>query len=343
MRALHLLSIAMVLAVLLLHPAGAVAETAPPPVEETPATPPDAKNASPTPHTDHRKRIAVAQVEISRHDDGQRLSPASIQQLSSFLTEMLVGTLERTGVFDVTEHSEMEKILNEQKISPRDLHDTAAAAKSGKALGVDMIMGGRLTAGLTIVSKDKNIGIESKIGTVRIAIDAQIIDVATGRILLVETGNGENRSGRYFTTAAELDHFLAGVRIDSPEWKESAIGRAAQLAVERIVAKMLETFPPETVIAGTLPDGSVMLAIGRFAGIKQGDQFAVMRETIIIDEETGKEVYRDHKTLVLLDVLEVQDTRCRCKVVGSLSEPLKKDDFALFHRKAPEPKDNKKP
>jgi hypothetical protein len=230
--------------------------------------------------------------------------------------------------------------------------DPATAAKSGKVLGVDMILGGKLTefgvkekrAGVlgALTKVTIGIGVDTKNSTARAVIDARIVETTTARILMAETGTGENSEGKFFLAGTDFDKFVAAVNIGSTEWTESRIGRATRQAVDQIVQKVLDTFPVETAVRGVLPDGSVILDLGRFSGIKVGDQFEVMRETILFDEDTGEEIYRDHKTLGLLEVVEVQDERCKCKVVGGLAEPPKKGDYAVLKKKAVADKDKKK-
>jgi curli biogenesis system outer membrane secretion channel CsgG len=325
-----------------------------PPATEQPAV---AAPTPPPPPAHRRKRIAVVRFEVPKqtlsgwYDQGN-VSPAAIDRLSGMLADMLVTALVKTGAFDVIERTELEKILEEQTLDAKGVVDPATAAKSGKVLGVDMILGGKLTefgvkekrAGVlgALTKVTIGIGVDTKNSTARAVIDARIVETTTARILMAETGTGENSEGKFFLAGTDFDKFVAAVNIGSTEWTESRIGRATRQAVDQIVQKVLDTFPVETAVRGVLPDGSVILDLGRFSGIKVGDQFEVMRETILFDEDTGEEIYRDHKTLGLLEVVEVQDERCKCKVVGGLAEPPKKGDYAVLKKKAVADKDKKK-
>jgi hypothetical protein len=64
------------------------------------------------------------------------------------------------------------------------------------------------------------------------------------------------------------------------------------------------------------------------------DQFDLLRVTPIKDEDTGEVIYEDRKPLGLIKVIEVQESRCKCAVVGTLAggETAKKGDLAILKK-----------
>lgn len=317
------------------------------------------KPATPTPPAArHRKRIGVVRFEIPPatlagwYSRG-KVSPDTLERLNNVLTDMTISALVKTGAFDVIERTELEKVLAEQKLKAEGILDPDTAAKTGKVLGADLLLGGKLTefgvkekktgVGGILANVGVGVGVDLKKSTARVVIDSRVIDSTTARILVAETGTGENSESGFLLVGTDFDNFIAGIDSSTKEWTESRLGRATRDAVDAIVQKLLETFPVEASVKGVLPDGGIILDLGRFSGVKVGDQFELMRETIVLDEETKEEIYRDHKSLGMIKIVEVQDERSKCLPVTTLPEPAKKGDYAVLKQRAePEKKDDKK-
>ncbi|MHB9026605.1 MAG: CsgG/HfaB family protein [Armatimonadota bacterium] len=299
--------------------------------------------------TRRRKRIAVVNFEIppSLYSGWGNQGRDAADRLSAVLSDMMITALVKSGTFDVIERTELEKILKEHKLNAEGLLDPATAPKAGKILGVDMILGGKLTefgmktkgtSGLGAVLGG-GIGIDYKKSTARAVIDARMIDTTTAKILLAEQGMGENSESSVGFAGSDFSHFLVAVKFDSSEWTESRIGRATRTAVDQVVEKITKVFPVEANVLAALPDGSLIVDLGLFNGIKVDDQFDLLRVSPIKDEETGEVIYEDRKALGLIKVIEVQENRCKCAVVGTLAggEIAKKGDLAILKKAPPKP------
>ncbi|HOF89163.1 MAG TPA: CsgG/HfaB family protein [Armatimonadota bacterium] len=314
--------------------------------------------AAPKTPVHRRKRIAVIRFEIPNgtlapwYKHGH-VPNDTIQRLNNVLTDMTISALVKTGAFDVVERTELDKVLAEQKLKADGTLDPASAVQAGKVMGADLLLGGKLTEfgvkekktglGGILPAVGLGAGFDLKNSTARVAIDARVIDATTSRILVADTASGENKESSFLLVGGDFDKFIGGIELGAKEWTESRLGRATRDAVDAIVTKILETFPVEASVRGVLPDGGIILDLGRFSGIKVGDVFEVMRETIILDEDTGEEMYRDHRTLGMLTVAEVQDERCKCTPAAPLAEPPKKGDYAVLKKKVdPQATDDRK-
>jgi curli biogenesis system outer membrane secretion channel CsgG len=312
--------------------------------EETPANAEAKKSETPQSPTRRRKRVAVVNFEIPESlwsgwgGDGA----AAAHRLSQVLSDMFTTALVKSGTFDVIERAELERILKEQKLGADGLLDPATAPKVGKILGVDYILGGKITefglktkggGGLGALTGGF-LGVDIQKSTARAVIDARMIDTTTAKVLLAEQGTGENSESKFAFAGSDFSHFLASVNFESSEWTDSRIGRATRTAVEEVIGKITTIFPVEANVRAVLPNGSMILDLGRFSGIKVGDEFDVLRVEQIIDEDTGEVIYEERKALGTIKVAEVQDSACKCTAV-TMSEPAKKGDLAVLKRPKP--------
>ena len=298
-----------------------------------------------------RKRIAVVNFEVPHqvlaiwYPRGQ-MPPYAANNLSAVLSDMLISSLMKTGAFEVIERTELQKVMNEHKLTAQGVLDPTTAAQAGKVLGVDLLLGGKLTE-FGVRTKDSGIlgaltapligvGFDLKQSTARAVVDARVIDATSGRILTADTGTGENSETGIAIAGTNFHNFLAGANFNDTEWTSSRIGRATRAAVDDIVKQLLERFPVEAVVKGVLPDGSIILDLGRFSSITIGDQFQVMQETIFRDAQSGEEIYRDHKAIGSIRVIETEDDRCKCVPIAALPIAPRRGDYAVLLKKAAE-------
>ena len=273
----------------------------------------------------HRKRIAVVNFEIPAvlccglgHD-----SDAIAARSSSLLSDMFISALTNSGVFDVIERTELDAVLREQHLGQEALSDPSTAPRLGRILGVDMILGGKLTefgvkdqqnCGFAAISG--LFGLRVRKSTARVVIDARLIDTTSAKIILAETGCAENSEQSIFFAGADPHHFLLTVDIGSREWLESRIGRATRDAVNQIADRLINMYPVEASVAAVMPDGSAVLNIGCLSGIRIGDTFDLVQISQVLDPCTNEVVYEEHQPLGTLQVIELQDNGCRVRLIG---------------------------
>jgi len=135
-----------------------------------------------------RKRIAVLSF-----DPPMEYRSA---QIGNIIGDMLTTALVKMGL-EVVERSQLEAVLREQQLARSGIIDPATAVEMGKILGVDYILGGRITefgirdeSQLGGVIAQFSVGVRVRQSTARVKADVRLIDVRTGRILMAETGEG---------------------------------------------------------------------------------------------------------------------------------------------------------
>jgi curli biogenesis system outer membrane secretion channel CsgG len=305
--------------------------------------------------THHRKRIAVVNFDIPAETCSgwgkQAEAQAAATRLSTVLTDMLISSLVNTGAFDVIERTQLDSLLKEQKLSAEGILDPKTAPQAGKILGVDLVIGGKLTefglkekrgGGLGVITSGV-LGVDIKKSTVRTVIDARIIDTTTGRILTAAQGTGENSDSKLAFAGSDFAHFLGAVNFESTEWTESRMGKCTRTAVDQVVNKVIELFPVEATVLGVLPDGGIILDLGRFNGITKDSRFDIVQINLMLDEESGEVIYEDRKVLGAAHVVDVQDNRCKVVADAPFTDGItpRKGDMALLKKVQP-PAEKKK-
>jgi len=114
-----------------------------------------------------RMRIAIVDFETMGGDIG-------FKDVGSIVAEWLITSFVQSGRFEVVERSQLQKILEEQKLALSGLVAQETAVKLGKVLGVKVIISGTL-----IKMKDT------------IEINARLIDTQDGSIIKAEKRKAE--------------------------------------------------------------------------------------------------------------------------------------------------------
>jgi curli biogenesis system outer membrane secretion channel CsgG len=285
-----------------------------------------------------RKRLAVMSFEVPESVASGWGDGGTVHHVQAVFADMLITALVKSGSFDVIEREQLEKIMKEKEISADEI--TKDAKKFGKVLGVDYILGGKITE---FGVKDKKIGVGGLIpGTggdlglknskARAVLDVRLVDVATAKILLAETGTGEN-SEKGISAEGFHAGYLGRINVQSEEWASSRIGRAAREAVDGVTGKITALFPQVGVVKLALPDGSIFIDLDKFSGIKVGDVLVLKRVQKILDPDTGEVVFEENKELGKVKVTEVTEKGSKCAADGKLAEAAKKGDIVLVQKK----------
>lgn len=209
---------------------------------------------------DLRKRLAVVDF-IDKTDYGKgRLGIAA--------ADILEGELQRSGKFTMVSHSGMDEVLNLQAIGQSGVMDASTAMQAGRLIGANAIINGSVSE---FGIKKSGVSVPGIVGTrtlvARAVVDVQLIDGATGVILLSETGEGtaETTATKILNVGGEgtYDETLAG----------KALRGAVQSLVAKIVARM-ETVPWQGYVLSS-EGGVVWITGGQDLGMRKGMQFNV--------------------------------------------------------------------
>lgn len=257
-----------------------------------------------------RKRIAVLSFDAPME--------YRTAQLGNVIGDMLTTALVKMGL-EVIERSQLEAVLREQQLARSGIIDPATAVEMGKILGVDYILGGRITefgirdeSQLGGVIAQFSVGVRVKRSTARVKADVRLIDVRTGRILMADTGEGRETRNDLTLVGAKLFDWLAGVDFGSREWAESQIGRATRKAVDDIAKKIAVYFPSEAEVIAVMSPDEFIIDRGRFQGVRVGDTYEVFRASVVRNAK-GEIVWTDTLSLGIAKVTNVQDERAKLR------------------------------
>lgn len=273
-----------------------------------------------------RKRIAVLSFDAPME--------YRTAQLGNVIGDMLTTALVKMGL-EVIERSQLEAVLREQQLARSGIIDPATAVEMGKILGVDYILGGRITefgirdeSQLGGVIAQFSVGVRVKRSTARVKADVRLIDVRTGRILMAETGEGRETRNDLTLVGAKLFDWLVGVDFGSREWAESQIGRATRKAVDDIAKKIAIYFPSEAEVIAVMSSDEFIIDRGRFQGVRVGDAYEVFRVSVVRNSK-GQVVWTDTLSLGTAKVTDVRDERAKLRFTKrpADSDGVKEGDF----------------
>lgn len=101
------------------------------------------------------------------------------QDLEKTITEIFITAFSKSGAFNVIERQQLEKVLNEFELSQSGIIDTSTSKEIGQLTGVEAIVTGTV----------------SQIGNNQ-RVDARVIDISTGRVVIAERTDRANNTQR---------------------------------------------------------------------------------------------------------------------------------------------------
>jgi Curli production assembly/transport component CsgG len=222
----------------------------------------------------------------------------------------------------------MDKILAEQNFSNSDRANPTTAAKIGKLLGADAIIVGSITQ-FGNDKKTTNVGGagggfggfglggvgHSKTKAV-VGIDARIVDIDTGEILVVGEGKGESsRESTSLTGGGSNWHGFGAGNVDfgSSDFQNTIIGEAVKIAVTDMSGQLVAGAPKlvtRTIVVqglvAAVDGGQVILNVGSKNGLKVGDEMSIERVTKEIkDPSTGQVIRRMTTPVGVIKITDV--------------------------------------
>jgi len=261
-------------------------------------------------------RVAVVPFDIPRQYEGTRLAAG--------VTDMITTALVKAGGVEVIERAQLQHLLKEQNLAAQGIVDPATAAKAGKVLGVDYIVGGTVTE--FGVRENKTLlgglakvlgGAQYKQASARVSLDFRVIDASTGRVLLAKKADAEDKSSSVAFAGGDIRNLVLIGNFESSEWASSQIGKATRKAVDQVVDSLLGYLPATGRVLALFSEGEQRYAIvdiGAFAGIRPGTEYPVYRESVVRNEG-GVEVWSERKDIGRIRVEDVQNERSKAVVI----------------------------
>jgi curli biogenesis system outer membrane secretion channel CsgG len=138
--------------------------------------------------TGPKRRVGVVEFENKSAYGQGRLGGAA--------SDILVTELVKSGKFIVVERDRMAKILEEQKLQGQGLIDAVTAVKVGQIMGLEAIVVGSVSQfGVKKEGSDYLIS-QSKRQIAEVTVDLRLIDVASGQVILADSGKGRAKNSK---------------------------------------------------------------------------------------------------------------------------------------------------
>lgn len=210
-------------------------------------------------------------------------TPYGQRELGNSASDILVTELQKTGQFILIEREKVQHVLDEQRFQASDLVEPMTVAKVGRLLGASAIATGSVTQ-----FGQKEEGVEAIVYQRRTqraecTVDLRIVDVATGEILVAESGRGEAEQTVQGTLGlggrSSYDSTLAGEAL-----------RAAIFKFTRNIVDRMERVPWSARVA-EVDASRVYIDAGMKTRLPIGAELEVLRPgKEIVSPTTGKAI-----------------------------------------------------
>lgn len=286
-----------------------------------------------------KKRVAVLDFDYATVQSNSAAIFGSNVDIGKGITDLLVTYLVKDGTYSVLERKAMDKILAEQNFSNSDRANPTTAAKIGKLLGADAIIVGSITQ-FGNDKKTTNVGGagggfggfglggvgHSKTKAI-VGIDARIVDIDTGEILVIGEGKGESsRESTSLTGGGSNWHGFGAGNVDfgSSDFQNTIIGEAVKIAVTDMSGQLVAGAPKlvtRTIVVqglvAAVDGGQIVLNVGSKNGLKVGDEMSIERVTKEIKDPSTGQVIRRMTTPV--GVIKITDVDAGSAVAAIVS------------------------
>ena len=234
-----------------------------------------------------KKRVAVLEFTGNSEFDGK---------VDLKLSDLLITSLVKSGKFDVIERTQIELVLNEQKLGMSGIIDESTAAEVGRILGAEYVIFGVVTSA-TQQNIDK---FAYTLVVIETSIDVRVIDAETGKIIVAEHASGKSESKVVKTSE--------GTVVSGAVDYNSAYAGSAQNAIDMIGEKIGRLFPLLGYVV-QVEDMKITTDIGEERGAARGDTFIVIRVTDeILHPVTGKRIGWNKEVLASITINTTEKT-----------------------------------
>ena len=244
-------------------------------------------------------------------------------QVDTVVADMLTSALRRNG-WRVLERQELGEVLREQQLVRSGDVDPETAVQAGKLVGAQYLIGAKATEFGVRDTRHGGLfglgpfgGLQIRSATGRVVLDARVIDVRTGEVLGTATAEGKivNYGGTLFGGSWVGGSItLGGVDVNSKEWSESLLGRAARRAVDDVLQRLVNA---GVTLAGrilaVMDGGLCVVGLGTNDGLREGDDLELVALRTVRDR-AGQAVWTEEERVGLLTVTEARSDRSKAKV-----------------------------
>ena len=234
--------------------------------------------------------------------------------------DMFVTELVKRGNFRVMERERLEAILEEKNLHLSGDIDPKTAVKLGKMIGVEYLIAGAVTE-LGVADRNVNVptylfggrvpSVDVRSQKMDAALDARAFSTSTGEIVWADTASESTSDSSVYVAGAgggvedhrKLDRLLRPVVTKLAD----SLGRA------KISTSGLGGASDASGVAGKIAKvvGSTLYVnVGSEAGVKEGDEFTVIRAgEVIKDPDTGEVLGANESTVGRVRITAVMGPR----------------------------------
>lgn len=246
-------------------------------------------------------------------------------QVDSVVADMLITAL-RSGGMRVLERQELDAIMREHSLGRSGNMDPDTVVAPGKLVGAEYLVAARATEFGIRDNRQGGLfglgpfgGVQIRTSTARVVLDTRILDVRTGEVLATATGEGKivNYGGTLIGGSWVGGSIsLGGVDVNSREWSESLLGRAARKAVDDVLRKLIGGATPGSSgrVLAVADDGAVIVGLGQRDGLRRGDRVELISVSSIRDR-AGDPVWSEETVVGTLRLTEVRLDRSKAEIV----------------------------
>jgi curli biogenesis system outer membrane secretion channel CsgG len=286
--------------------------------------------------------FGILQFEAGTQTQGEGWWSQRFEIMNS-IADMMTTAMVDKG-YRLIERQRLGEILKEQDMGTQGRIDPATAAQMGKVIGCDYIVLGSVTQfGISKVGGGATgvlgrvTGVHANQTKAEAVIDIRIVNSTTGEIMCVGKGKGTETSTSF---ALSVDWWKS-VHFDQEEWASSMIGKATRKAVDECIKKV----DPKTsklpslgrtpavaksryAVAAVLSSTLAIVSIDAKASpLKVGDILTLKRVTNVVKKD-DKVIFEDLKVIGKVEVIEVQDSGAKVRLMDAGSETIKEGDVA---------------
>jgi curli biogenesis system outer membrane secretion channel CsgG len=284
-----------------------------------------------------RKRVAILQFDFGTVQswwDGN-------WDIGRGISDLVVTELVKDGTYSVVERRRLDDILAEQDLGASGRVDPRTAASIGRLLGVDAVIVGSVTQ---FGFDDRNVRVGGLGGLIRgplgglnvgrrtskavVAVDARMVDTATGEILAIAGGKGESRRGSFngFGGVVGRSIGIGSIDMSASNFQNTILGEATRKAIEELseeltgsAGRVKAAAPP--ALSGRVADvdgSTLILNVGSEQGVRVGQTLMIERVVRTVkDPETGEVLREVTEPIGSLRVTEVDNRSAVGTYVGT--------------------------
>ena len=303
-----------------------------------------------TANAQQKKRIAILDFDYATVYSDVGYIFGSNVDVGKGIADLLVTKLVQGGQYSVIERKQLDKIIAEQNLGASGRVDEATAARIGKILGVDaLILGSIHTFGRDDRNRGTGAGVSvpvpvfggvklgSKKAKAIVGINYRMVATDTAEIFSAGDARGESkREGASIQATGGVKGVYTdgAVGMNSTNFAETIIGEAVYDCVNKLAAQLEDkatSMPARTAAAvkteGVIADVSgntVIINIGRNAGLKAGDRLEVRRVSREVkDPDTGKVIRVVADKVGEIVLTDVDDASAEGKFTGTGAAKVK--------------------